>query len=141
MILTDRSYARCSAPKPWEDDGIKAYALCPWFANTDLLKESTNIKELEKDTMFRVLTVEDVGNAFEEALIADKNGGVYIVFPDIPIIDYPELNKISILPVIAFAKFASMLFPKLNRINGMSAILFLLTVAFIIFYIFVSSIL
>lgn len=66
IILFDRSYARCSAPKPWEDDGIKAYALCPWFANTDLLKESTNIKELEKDTMFRVLTVKDVGNAFEE---------------------------------------------------------------------------
>ena len=75
--------------------------------------------------MFRVLTVEDVGNAFEEALIADKNGGVYIVFPDIPIIDYPELNKILILPVIAFVKFASLWLPKFNRINGISVILFL----------------
>ena len=91
--------------------------------------------------MFRVLTVEDVGNAFEEALIADKNGGVFIVFPDIPIIDYPELNTILILPAIAFAKFASLWFPKLNRINGIFVILFLLTIAFIIFYIFVSSIL
>jgi len=140
-ISFTRSYARCSAPKPWEDDGIKAYALCPWFANTDLLKESTNIKELEKDTMFRVLTVKDVGNAFEEALIADKNGGVYVVFPDIPIIDYPELNTNFILPVITFAKFVKPCFPKLKRINGISIIFVFLTTAFFISYIFVSSIL
>ena len=91
--------------------------------------------------MFRVLTVKDVGNAFEEALNADKNGGVYIVFPDIPIIEYPELNTTFILPLIAFARLASLCVPKLNRINGISVILLLLTITFFIFYIFVSSIL
>ena len=91
--------------------------------------------------MFRVLTVKDVGNAFEEALIADKNGGVYVVFPDTPIIDYPELNANFILPVIAFAKFVKLCFPKLSRINGISIIFVFLTTAFLIFHIFVSSIL
>ena len=74
-----RSYAKCAKPKPWEDDQIKAYALCPWFADTDLFKASQNVNDIEKETreglsrFFRVLTVKDVGNAFEEVLDVDKN--------------------------------------------------------------------
>ena len=120
---------------PWQDDQIKAYALCPWFAATDLLKESTDISKLEKQTMLRVLTVEDVGNAFDQALDADDNGGVYVVFPDVPIIKYPELNQIFIVPVIAYAKFISLCRPGWKRINGIYAITFSIFIIFLLLYI------
>ena len=141
MRINYRSYAKCSAPKPWEDDGIKAYAICPWFANTDLLKESTNINELEKDTMFRVLTIKDVGNAFDESLEADDNGGVYVVFPDTPLIKYPELNEVFMIPLIAYAKFVSICGPNWKRVNGIFFIPLFCIILFCIFYIVLSLVL
>ena len=34
-----------SFKNPWKTDGVKAYALCPWFASTALVKESIEISE------------------------------------------------------------------------------------------------
>ena len=79
-VLFCRSYSKCAEPKPWEDDKIKAYALCPWFADTQLFNDSKGVNETEKKSRenlsnrFRVLTVEDVGDALEQALDADDNG-------------------------------------------------------------------
>ena len=129
-----RSYAKCARPKPWEDDQIKAYALCPWFADTDLVKETTEIEKIEKKTKMRVLTVEDVGNAFEQALEADDNGGVFMVFPNIPVVKFPEMNQLFIFPLIAYAKLVSICRPEWKRINGIYGLPFLLLVIFIIFY-------
>ena len=79
-----------SRPNPWEDVRPKAYAICPWFADTDLLKESSQIKKLEKDTMLRVLTVQDVGNELHEALKTDENGGEYVVFRYVSSLNTPN---------------------------------------------------
>ena len=54
MLLQD------SFKNPWKSDGVKAYALCPWFAPTELVKESVGIAELEKKIKTRVLTIEEV---------------------------------------------------------------------------------
>jgi len=129
-----RSYAACSSPKPWEDDQIKAYALCPWFADTDLVKETIEIKKLEKKVKYRALTIQDVGNAFDETLEADENGGVFLVFPDAPIIKFPELNKIFILPIIAYAKLVGFCRPQWKRVNGMYGIPLFFLIIFFIFY-------
>ena len=123
-----RYYTQCARPKPWEDDKIKAYALCPWFADTDLLKDSMGVNETEKETReslsnyFRVLNVGDVGDAFEQALDTDDNGGVFIVFPDTPIIKFPELNQLFVIPVIAYAKLMGLLCPHWKSIDGVYAI-------------------
>ena len=130
-----RSYAHCARPKPWEDDQIKAYALCPWFADTDLVKETIELKKLEKKVKFRALTVEDVGNAFDEALDADDNGGIFMVFPDTPTIKFPELNKLFIFPIILYAKLVALCRPQWNRVNGIYGIPFLFLIIFFIFYI------
>ena len=82
--------------------------------------------------MFRVLTLEDVGNAFDEALDADDNGGIYVVFPDAPTIKYPELNQLFIIPVIAYAKLMSLCRPEWKQINGIYA----LPIVFLLIYMF-----
>ena len=92
------------------------------------------MNDTEKETReslsnhFRVLTIGDVGDAFEQALDADENGGVFIVFPDTPIIKFPELNQLFVIPVIAYAKLLRLCCPHWKRIDGVYALplLFLL---------------
>ena len=137
-----RSYSKCAKPKPWEDDKIKAYALCPWFADTQLFSDSKGVNETEKESReslsnrFRVLTVEDVGDAFEEAIEADDNGGVFMVFPDSPIIKFPELNQLFIIPVILYAKLLSIGFSHWKRVNGMYALPISILIVLVTFYLF-----
>ena len=90
--------------------------------------------------MIRVLTVEDVGNAFDQALEADDNGGVYVVFPDVPIIKYPELNQLFIIPVIAYAKLIALCRPEWRHLNGFYALPFLLSFIYLIFYVIFCNI-
>ena len=140
IVVWSRFYSNCGRPKPWEDDKIKAYALCPWFAETELVKETTTISKLEKKSFFRVLTVEEVGNAFEQSLDADDNGSVWIVFPDAPATKYPEMSKFFLLPIILYAKIVAMCRPEWRRINGLYGIPLLLLVVFCILYLFLCTI-
>ena len=56
-------------------EGIKAYALCPVFADTQLVRDSiklygkSKIEDLEKDTKVRVMDVSEVGLAFDLRLL------------------------------------------------------------------------
>ena len=56
-------------------EGIKAYALCPVFADTQLVRDSiklygkSKIEDLEKDTKVRVMDVSEVGHAFDLRLL------------------------------------------------------------------------
>ena len=45
--MIERSFAQKGREGPWKKDGIKAMALCPWFANTKLVTTSTSIENLE----------------------------------------------------------------------------------------------
>jgi hypothetical protein len=56
-------------------EGIKAYALCPAFADTQLVRDSikmyghSKIEDLEKVIKTRVMNVSEVGHAFDLRLL------------------------------------------------------------------------
>ena len=61
-------------------EGIKAYALCPVFADTQLVRDSiklygkSKIEDLEKETKVRVMDVSEVGHAFDLRLLGAMKG-------------------------------------------------------------------
>ena len=59
-VALARSFAS-SRPNPYKADGVKSYAICPWFADTALVRNVTSLAKIERVTKHRVLTVEDVG--------------------------------------------------------------------------------
>ena len=142
-LISNRSYAKCSEPRPWEDDGIKAYALCPWFADTDMIKGTNDTYQKRRETLysyFGVLSIEDVGIAFEQVLEADENGGVFVTFPGVPIINFPDLNEIFIKPLITIAKIIFLFCPTGNRIKGSYILCILFLLIFFLFHTFISFI-
>ena len=54
--------ALAADPQIVDAEGIKSYALCPYFADTQLVRDrwESDIKEFEKKINNRVLTVEEV---------------------------------------------------------------------------------
>ena len=48
---------------------------------------------LERKTGHRVLSVEEVGDAFMQSLSLDKNGAVYVIFPDVPLIEFANIRN------------------------------------------------
>merc|ERR1712001_567554 len=88
MVSMTRSFIT-SDPKPYDTDGIKCYALCPVFVDTNLVREGLkakehksrqrlggkpagNIEELAKTTKMRVMTVNEIGDAMKKSLQYDK---------------------------------------------------------------------
>ena len=61
-------------------EGIKAYALCPAFADTQLVRDSikmyghSKIEDLEKVIKVRVMDVSEVGHAFDLRLLGALKG-------------------------------------------------------------------
>ena len=100
IVALTRSFAQRGRNGPMKRDGIKAMALCPWFANTQLVRNSTSIESLESKTKIRCLKVSEVGDCFVEALKLDKSGACYTVFPDAPMVDYPNPNFYLIFPML-----------------------------------------
>ena len=104
------------------------------LTETDYLMPKNGVKKSYDRKELRVLTVEEVGNAFEQALEADTNGGVFMVFPDVPVIQFPELNQLFIIPVIAYAKLISLCRPQWGRVNGIYGLPFALLIVFMLLY-------
>ena len=77
-----------SEPKVYESEGIKCYALCPTFVDTNLVRSAfkhnndkgivtsrgkvTSIEGLAKATKMRVMTVNEIGDAMMKSLQYDK---------------------------------------------------------------------
>ena len=40
VVTLTRSFAQKGRNGPWKKDGIKAFALCPWFADTELVRNA-----------------------------------------------------------------------------------------------------
>ena len=66
-----------------------------------------SVAELEQKTGHRILTREEVGDAFMQSLQLDKNGAVYAIFPDVPLIEYPSIRNPFFYFVVAMAKVAA----------------------------------
>ena len=79
-------------------EGIKAYALCPVFADTQLVRDSiklygkSKIEDLEKDTKVRVMDVSEVGHAFDRRLL----GAVKVVFSKVEKFHKESLKRLKI---------------------------------------------
>ena len=92
LVSMTRAF-RSSEPKVYETEGIKCYALCPTFVDTNLVrgamtnrKENSNeemgfkagrgnittLEQLEKSTKMRVMSVHEIGDAMMKSLKYDK---------------------------------------------------------------------
>ena len=62
VVSFTRSFAQKGSKGPWKRDGIKAFALCPWFARTQLVMDAHDgdLSQLEKRMGYRVLSVSEV---------------------------------------------------------------------------------
>ena len=45
-VALTRGFAQRGREGPWRKHGVKAMALCPWFANTQLVRKTTTVGEL-----------------------------------------------------------------------------------------------
>ena len=95
---------------------------------------------IEGLTKCRVMTPFDIGNGFDQTLEVDENGSAWVVFPDIPVFQYPEFNGSFLLPMVMFIKLISFLKPDLQRINGRYAASGLFLMVFFILYILLAII-
>ena len=78
----------------------------------------------------------EVGNAFEQSLDTDDNGSIWVVFPNVPAIKYPEFNKWLRTPVILYAKIVAVFCPQWKRIDGLYGVPVLLLLFFCTAYVF-----
>jgi len=116
MVSMTRSFIT-SDPKPYDTDGIKCYALCPVFVDTNLVREGLkskehkskarlggkpagNIEELAKATKMRVMTVNEIGDAMKKSLQYDKDGAVYAILPDMPLIEWPDDESARFMSIV-----------------------------------------
>jgi len=93
---------RCFQMGPYKDnsfvkDGVKMVSLCPWFADTQLVRDISPIDSLEKKTKNRVLTPVEVADVFEKVLDLHEHGKLYGIFPDANVMDLASTN----IPVFA----------------------------------------
>ena len=52
-VALTRSFAN-STPSVEQAEGIKAYAICPWYADTQLVRSMTDIETIEKKSKQKV---------------------------------------------------------------------------------------
>ena len=84
------------------------------------------------------MTPFDIGNGFDQVLEEDENGSAWVVFPDVPVFQYPEFNGTFLLPMIMLMRLIAMLKPDLRRVNGRYAAIALFMTLFFIFYIILA---
>ena len=76
MVSMTRSFLT-SDPPVYESDGIKCYALCPGFVETNLVQKALDDRgltnqELTQKTNMRVMTTKEIGDALVKSLQYDK---------------------------------------------------------------------
>ena len=106
VVGLTRSFETCK-PNPLQTHKVKSWALCPWFADTQLVRSSLpkdmTMNQFARKVKTRVLTVQEVGNGFEKALDLDNNGSIYTIFPDAPLLDFPNPNYCFLIPYVLIA--------------------------------------
>jgi len=119
---------------PWLVDGVKSYCLCPWFVDTPII-QNTDFDEarMKKRTGFRVLKAEEVSKVLADAAFKeDENGAVYVIFPDLPALKFPNWNKELMVLVVGLAKIAAYFNPKNTSLNTKTAVIVSLVILLII---------
>jgi len=117
-------------PKLANKTGVKYVGICPWFAETNILAGS-DIEKLKK-LAFDFVTVEKVGEAFEEVVNNQKSGATLAVLPSCPLIYYPDTNHLSVsVSVYLLARFTGLLGIQVVRPVHFYLVLILLILAII----------
>ena len=116
-------------------EGIKVYALCPFYAETALVTDSMSISDIEKRFKGRVLQVPEVGAAMVEALKADKQGSVYAIIPDVPIMDLPSPNQVMFYAYVAVGMLMKKVNPGMAIIGPGTVGAVIIPLAFLFLYI------
>ena len=76
MVSMTRSFLT-SDPPVYQSEGIKCYALCPGFVETNLVQKALDDRgltnqELTQKTNMRVMTTKEIGDALVKSLQYDK---------------------------------------------------------------------
>lgn len=78
-------------PKVVKKTGIKHVALCPWFAETGIL-DGVDKAKLRKLIKLDFVSVERVGEAFEQVVNDQRTGSLMLIMPGCPLTYYPDLT-------------------------------------------------
>ena len=77
MVSMTRSFLT-SDPSVYKSEGIKCYALCPGFVDTNLVQKALDDKGMTKKDLVkrmfgaRIMTANEIGDAMMKALQFDK---------------------------------------------------------------------
>ena len=142
VVALTRNFALRGRQGPWKKDGVKAMALCPWFAKTKLVTDATSIEALEEKfnqkgrgmpLKLKLLEVPEVADKFMQCLKLDKSGACYVVFPDCPLIDFPNVSYFWVFAMISFGQ--NILQPLNLKSFGMSTfIIFCILVCMFVYF-------
>ena len=67
-------------------------ALCPWFADTGIM-EGVDKDRLKKAVKFDFVTVEKVGEAFEQVVRDQLSGSLMMIMSGCPLTYYPDITN------------------------------------------------
>lgn len=119
VVAFTRNFKVCKIGNPSKHHDIRAYAICPWFVQTDMLDTGgTNMAEkIKKVFKIRVLEKVEVGRVMIQALDQDINGAVMSVMPDTPTILNPEWNFHFMYYTHGFAKLKHIINPDCKLVD------------------------
>ena len=91
----------------WQSEGIKSYAICPYFTDTALIRNLMTQEErmeAEKNIPMGFLKPKDVSTSLIRSLEDDDNGSAYLVVPQLPLLKFPSNDNFLVNFAIIFAK-------------------------------------
>jgi hypothetical protein len=74
------------------------------FANTQLVREASDPKEIARMTRMRMMDPSEVGQALMDALRLDSSGACLAVIPDAPLTDMPNFNWPMVFVLVVLGK-------------------------------------
>lgn len=90
VVDLTRSYG---GPKVAKKTGIKHVALCPWFADTGIL-DGLDKSKIKKQAKLDFVTVERVGEAFEQVVKDQRSGSLMMIMPGCPLTYFPDVTML-----------------------------------------------
>lgn len=115
-----------------KEEGIRVRCLCPFFAQTSILKDEP-IQETLKKNNVKIMTVDKVVEGFMQLFHENINGSALVVYPDICPIYWPMTSMVTLIYLAFCAKIAGKLFPNIPNIKIKHQLIFT-PLAIIAFY-------
>jgi len=127
-------------PKVVRKTGIKHVAICPWFADTGIL-EGIDKTRLRKQVKFEFVTVEMVGEAFEQVVRDQKSGSLMMIMSGCRPTYYPDLSFATFVLTFLLSRISGLLGNQVTTVPTLAilASIILLLCAYI-FHIILSAV-